>query len=67
MSGMTALPVTSELRPSFFERFSDVRFCQVFLTLERLVLIGPDDDGGAGVRRILPDDGPEFDIPVTRK
>ena len=35
--------------------------------LERLVLIGPDDDGGAGIRRILPDDGPEFDIPVTRK
>ena len=35
--------------------------------LERLVLIGPEDDGGLGIRRILPDDGPEFDIPVTRK
>jgi hypothetical protein len=33
---------------------------------ERIVLIGPDDDGD-GIRRILPDDGPEFDIPVSRK
>jgi hypothetical protein len=33
---------------------------------ERIVLVGPDDDGG-GLRRQLPDDGPEFDIPVVRK
>ena len=34
---------------------------------ERIVLIGPDDGSGGGVRRQLPDDGPEFDIPVVRK
>ena len=34
---------------------------------ERIVLVGPGDNGGGGVRRKLPDDGPEFDIPVTRK
>jgi hypothetical protein len=34
---------------------------------ERIVLIGPSDDGPSGVRRKLPDDGPEFDIPVIRK
>ena len=32
---------------------------------ERIVLIGPDDDSG-GFRR-HPDDGPEFEIPVSRK
>jgi hypothetical protein len=34
--------------------------------MERIVLIGPED-AGASSRRVLPDDGPEFDIPVKRK
>jgi len=34
--------------------------------VERLKLIGPED-GGADVRRKLPDDDSEFDIPVIRK
>jgi len=33
---------------------------------ERIVLIG-SDDGGGGIGGRLPDDGPEFDIPVSRK
>jgi hypothetical protein len=33
---------------------------------ERIVLIGPDD-GSGGIGRRLPDEGPEFDIPVSRK
>jgi hypothetical protein len=32
---------------------------------ERIVLVGPDD--GDGIRRRSPDDGPEFEIPVSRK
>ena len=33
---------------------------------ERIVLIGPDD-GSGGIGRRLPDEGPEFDVPVSRK
>lgn len=35
--------------------------------VERIVLIGPSDDGGAAIRPNVPDDEPEFDIPVSRK
>ena len=35
--------------------------------VERIVLIGPDGDGAIKVRRDTPEDGPEFDIPVSRR
>lgn len=44
-----------EVEAGFFSEFS-----------ERIILIGPDDEG-APVRREIPDDGEQFDIPVTRK
>jgi hypothetical protein len=35
--------------------------------IERNILTGAAGDDGAGVRRILPDDPTEFDIPVIRR
>jgi hypothetical protein len=34
---------------------------------ERIVLIGPDGDDGVKIRRNTPEDGPGFDIPVSRR